>query len=105
MELILVAEELSTNIEKYADLPKNSELRVALELSPTSVAMEFSDDGRQFNPLTESKRSHLGADIESAEIGGLGVHLITQLTDEQSYRYEGGRNCLRVEKLIGPGQP
>ncbi len=60
--------------------------------------MEFSDEGRQFNPLTESKRSHLGADIDSAEIGGLGVHLITQLTDEQSYRREGERNYLLVRK-------
>ena len=42
-------------------------------------------------------------DIESAEIGGLGVHLIPQLTDEQSYRRDNGYNRLRVSKRLGEG--
>jgi sigma-B regulation protein RsbU (phosphoserine phosphatase) len=101
--LVLVVEELSTNIEKYAALPENSELGVDVSISAAEISMEFSDQGKPFNPLTESKRSHLGADIESAEIGGLGVHLITQLTDKQSYRYEGGYNRLRIGINLDPG--
>ena len=103
MELVLVAEEITTNIEKYADLAENAVLAVALDLSQAGVSMEFADAGKPFNPLAESKRSQLGMDIESAEIGGLGLHLITQLTDEQSYRRDNGYNRLRVSKRLGEG--
>jgi sigma-B regulation protein RsbU (phosphoserine phosphatase) len=100
VETVLVAEEISTNIEKYGELPAGSEVLLDLSISASTLAMEFSDRGVAFDPLRDGKRSELGADIESAEIGGLGVHLITQLTDEQSYRHEGGRNILRVVKLL-----
>jgi sigma-B regulation protein RsbU (phosphoserine phosphatase) len=104
MELVLVAEEVSTNIDKYAELPEGSEVALQVWVTADEVTLEFSDPGRPFDPLAESKRSHLGADIESAEIGGLGVHLIAQLTDQQSYRYEDGRNYLRVSKRLGSGE-
>jgi sigma-B regulation protein RsbU (phosphoserine phosphatase) len=100
VETVLVAEEISTNIEKYGELPAGSEVLLDLSISASTLAMEFSDRGVAFDPLRDGKRSELGADIESAEIGGLGVHLITQLTDEQSYRHEGGGNILRVVKLL-----
>jgi sigma-B regulation protein RsbU (phosphoserine phosphatase) len=98
MELVLVAEEICTNIEKYAELPSDSAITVSLQDSGTALGIEFASPGKAFNPLEDARRSPLGADIESAEIGGLGVHLITQLTDQQSYRHEGGYNILRVEK-------
>ena len=103
LELVLVAEELSTNIEKYAELPDASTVTLELIMASDEISMEFSDPGRPFNPLKEATRSRLGTDIESAEIGGLGVHLITQLTDTQSYRHEDGRNYLRVTKRLQHG--
>ena len=103
MELVLVAEEVTTNIEKYAELPDDAALAIAIDRSPSGVAIEFADSGKPFNPLAEGKRSQLGMDIESAEIGGLGVHLIVQLTDEQDYRRDGDRNCLRVRKRLEAG--
>jgi sigma-B regulation protein RsbU (phosphoserine phosphatase) len=98
LEVVLVAEEISTNIEKYAGVPPGSPVTLAVDLSPDEISLEFSDQGMPFNPLKESERSLLGADIDAAEIGGLGVHLITKLTDEQRYRRQGGRNYLRVCK-------
>ncbi len=62
--------------------------------------MQLSDPGIAFNPLVEARRSELGADIESAEIGGLGVHLITSFTDRQEYRRVDDRNVLRVTRLL-----
>ena len=98
MELVLVTEEVCTNIEKYGEVPPDSLITVSLTASSEAVAIEFASAGKAFNPLEDARRSPLGADIDSAEIGGLGVHLITQLTDHQSYRHEGGYNILRVEK-------
>jgi sigma-B regulation protein RsbU (phosphoserine phosphatase) len=100
MEVVLVAEEIVSNIEKYSEIPENSEVIVQLDRIGSSLTMEFSDQGRAFNPLHESHRSTLGAEIESAEIGGLGVHLAVKLSDEQHYLHDGKRNILRIVKAL-----
>ena len=100
MELLLVAEEIVTNVDKYADLPPAGVIEVVVEKTDKRVHLEVRDEGTAFNPLEQGHRSTLGADIESAEIGGLGVHLVTQLTDQQDYRRENGQNVLRVIKFL-----
>lgn len=100
MEFDLVAEEIVTNVQKYAGLEAGELLGLTVTVTAGSLALEARDQGKPFNPLEDGHRSELGADIDSAEIGGLGVHLITQLTDRQSYRRENGYNILRVEKGI-----
>lgn len=100
MEFDLVAEEIVTNVQKYAGLEAGELLGLTVTVTAGSLALEARDQGKPFNPFEDGHRSELGADIDSAEIGGLGVHLITQLTDRQSYRRENGYNILRVEKGI-----
>lgn len=99
-EVQLVAEELVTNIDKYAQLRADDEIELEIGLTETHLSLQVSDTGLAFNPLLESKQSPLGEDIDSATIGGLGVHLIVQLTDQQSYHRTEGRNILRVVKLL-----
>ena len=103
MEFNLVAEELATNVQKYAGLEPGQTLQISCGLEGGLLWLETCDPGAAFDPLREGQRSTLGADIDSAEIGGLGVHLVTQLTDRQSYRREDGFNVLRVEKDL-PGR-
>ncbi len=100
MELTLVLEELVTNVRKYSGLDESESLEVQLGLADASITIQVSDGGKAFNPLVDGHRSQLGADIETAEVGGLGVHLITQLTDEQTYRREAEKNVLQVRKLL-----
>lgn len=104
MEIYLVAEELVSNVQKYAGLEPDDELELVMSLADQTLVVEVRDRGQAFNPLHDGHRSTLGADIESAEIGGLGVHLITQLTDKQSYRRENETNVLRVEKNLSAAQ-
>ena len=100
MEMVLIAEEIVTNIEKYGEIPDNSDVLVQLDRIGSSLTMEFNDQGKAYNPLHEGHRSTLGADIESAEIGGLGVHLIVKLSDEQHYLHDGKSNILRIVKSL-----
>ena len=104
LELSLVTEEILTNIEKYSGLPSGAQVSLSLVSTADALALETRDKGIAFNPLTDSHRSPLGADIESAEIGGLGVHLITQFTDQQTYRRFEGSNILRVTKVLHSDQ-
>ena len=77
-------------------------LKVAsvVSISASAVSLEIRDAGAPFDPLTEGQRAELGADIDHARVGGLGVHLITQLTDTQSYRREDNQNVLTVTRSI-----
>jgi sigma-B regulation protein RsbU (phosphoserine phosphatase) len=99
-ELTLVCEEIVTNIENHGQLAADAVVEFSLDVRADSIAMQLSDPGIAFNPLVEARRSELGADIESAEIGGLGVHLITSFTDRQEYRRVDDRNVLRVTRLL-----
>ena len=100
MELTLVSEEIVTNIDKYSKLTGNSEIEVSLAVGASEIRLEFTDEGIAFNPLEQAQSAVLGADIESAEIGGLGVHLIKELTDTQQYHRREGRNILRITKAM-----
>jgi phosphoserine phosphatase RsbU/P len=98
MEIELIAEEVATNVMKYSGLEANDTLNLSLSHNQQLLVLEVRDAGQPFDPLRQANRSVLGADIESAEIGGLGVHLLTQLSDRQSYRWDGRCNILRIEK-------
>ena len=99
-ELKLVAEEVLTNILKYGQLDAESEIEVRLEQGGGQLTLQFCDAGIPFDPLAQAQRSELGTETESAAIGGLGVHLLEALTDEQLYSYRDGRNQLRLTKLL-----
>jgi len=99
-EMQLVAEEVVTNVFKYGQLPASEGVLLELEITDRQLQMTFRDAGVPFDPLAEAKRSSLGDDIDSAAIGGLGVHLLEGLTDEQQYRREGQENCLQLIKHL-----
>jgi anti-sigma regulatory factor (Ser/Thr protein kinase) len=98
--MLLVAEEVVSNADKYAGLAADAVITVTVEADCLQVALEVRDAGLAFNPLLEAQQSALGTAIEDAAVGGLGVHLITALTDHQSYHRLDGCNILRVIKLL-----
>jgi anti-anti-sigma factor len=97
-ELQLVAEEIASNVAQYAGLEAGDSLELELVYRGAELALEVRDGGFAFNPLENAGRSALGRGSDSAEIGGLGVHLLTLLTDRQEYRRDGNYNVLRVVK-------
>ena len=100
MELVLVGEEIVTNIDRHSGLPEDGEIEISVQRTGHDIQLEFKDAGVAFNPLTDVKSPPLGAGIESAEIGGLGVHLIIAMTSQQHYRRHAQRNILRVSRTL-----
>jgi sigma-B regulation protein RsbU (phosphoserine phosphatase) len=95
-ELRLIAEEMVCNVRDHAGLGPGDELALSLERFDNRVEFSCSDPGNAFDPLDDRHGATLGASIDEAEIGGLGIHLIRQLSDAQSYQRSEGRNILRV---------
>ncbi|MEM1403813.1 MAG: SpoIIE family protein phosphatase [Pseudomonadota bacterium] len=103
-DLLLVLEEVTCNIRDHAGLGADAQIALSLERFEDRVELECIDAGVPFDPLTGAHGAELGATTEDAEIGGLGVHLITRLTNRQFYRRESGRNILRMRLALPEDQ-
>jgi len=91
---LLALEEIVTNIVKYAYTDAGvHEIRFAARLTEEHVVLNFSDDGRAFDPLA-APPPDLEQELEERPIGGLGIHLVRQLAARLDYERTGGRNEL-----------
>jgi serine/threonine-protein kinase RsbW len=101
LDVRLVAEEVLTNVVKYAHGGTKERLvELRLSASQESVRMEFRDEGAPFNPL-DAPLPDLKRRPEERGIGGLGVHLVKSLVDDASYSREGSVNILVLIKRVG----
>lgn len=92
----LIVEEVFVNIVKYS---KADFIKVNVEYKNETLIMEFIDNGIEFNPLLKEKHD-LPKDIDEAQIGGLGIFLTKQISDELYYNYIDGENHLKIIKKV-----
>ncbi len=92
-KLHLILEELGLNAMTYGGA---SSVRIIISEAADMVTIEISDDGGAFNPLNDAPQPDVNAALEDRSIGGLGIHLVRTLTNDLSYRREGGRNHLTL---------
>ncbi len=92
-KLHLILEELGLNAMTYGGA---SSVRIIISAEADRVTIEISDDGGAFDPLNDAPQPDVDAALEERSIGGLGIHLVRTLTNDLSYRREGGRNNLTL---------
>jgi anti-sigma regulatory factor (Ser/Thr protein kinase) len=86
----LVIDEILTNVATHGGCP-DAPATVALEVQPDRISGEIGDFGKPFDPRT-GPAPDFGAPLEERRIGGLGLHLVRQLTSVLEYRSDGKRN-------------
>ena len=100
LDLRLVAEEVLTNIAHHAhDDAEQHWIRIRLTLIADELTLEFTDDGRPFDPLASTPRVRPARSGERA-IGGLGIHLTLALVDAAEYARRGSENVLTLRKRL-----
>ena len=99
-DLRLVAEEVFLNIVSYSGLSEQDCVQVVLGRDASRVVLEFVDRGRPWNPLEQAPEVTLGQSTDDATIGGLGVFLVHDLTDDRLYRRDDGANRFCVLKNL-----
>jgi anti-sigma regulatory factor (Ser/Thr protein kinase) len=95
-----VAEEVLTNVANHGDAVAAREARIGLSLGFGEVSLQFTDEGRPFDPLA-APPPDLEAPAAERPIGGLGIHLVRSLVDAIAYARVGSQNVLTVRKRVG----
>ena len=97
--LNLVLEELATNIVSYGGWEgrRNPEISITIRPMQKEVIMTVTDDGNPFNPVDDAPPPPVPTKpTDLPPIGGLGIHLVKELTKGIRYRRVNGRNEVTV---------
>lgn len=91
MRLALVAEELAANVAHHAA----GATFFRLEAMPRAGGLDiaFTDDGPSYDPLARAAPD-TAAPMEERDPGGLGIHLVKEMTVGARHSREGGVNRL-----------
>ena len=85
MQMQLMVEELVVNALTYGVVGQpNGWVRIIVRTSEQALELELTDNGIAFDPLGADVPD-LDLDLESREIGGLGVHFVRQMADTARY--------------------
>lgn len=95
-DLRLVLEEAFVNIVNYA-YPSDKDHNITIEFNNNadSISITFIDAGIAFNPLTDC---HTDIETDDHCEGGMGIHIIKSLTDQQEYDRIERHNVFTVTK-------
>ena len=97
----LAIEELVTNCIKYGYEDAGEHIiEIKLRISGNELALTVTDDGHPFNPL-ELPAPDTQLPVQDRPIGGLGIHLLRQMSDRMEYVRADGRNRITLRKSMG----
>ncbi|MBI2470807.1 MAG: ATP-binding protein [Planctomycetes bacterium] len=96
--LNLSLDEIITNVIYYGYNDANEhQIIIRILLKDEELTVEVEDDGKPFNPL-EAEKPDLEKPLEERQVGGLGIHLVTNLMDTLEYKRQEGKNLLVMKK-------
>lgn len=97
LRLTLIVEELFTNtvMHGYGE-ESDAPIYITLSIDGDAIGLLYEDAASRYDPLSRlsASPSDLAAPVESRPIGGLGIHLVRELTESARYVHEYGRNRL-----------
>ena len=105
MQMNLAIEEAVVNVMNYA-YPKGTkgDIHILAEANDQRLKFVISDSGMPFDPTTR-KEVDTTLSAEERPIGGLGIHLITQLMDSINYERRNNMNVLTLRKKLVAAAP
>lgn len=104
-ELNLILEEVLANVISYAyGDNRRHEIVVRADLGDGELVIEVEDDGRPFNPL-QIPPPDLDRPLRERNVGGLGLHLVRELTSSIEYSRREEKNHLVMRKKAEKSEP
>jgi len=101
-ELNLILDELITNTINYGYIDNEIHMiDIFMDIENDNVIIKIIDDAKEFNPLSKDE-VNTDKELEQRQIGGLGIHIVKQKTDDIYYERSGDRNILKLVKSLTP---
>ena len=94
----LILEEMITNIIKYGynDNDKHK-IEVNINVTAKYIRIRIIDDGKEFNPVL-SPTPNTDIPIEEMKIGGLGIYIVKNISDNNiKYKRHKNKNIYRIK--------
>jgi anti-sigma regulatory factor (Ser/Thr protein kinase) len=99
-DITLILDEIITNIVNYAyPDDKEHELSVDIDKIGVHITLRLVDSGIAFDPLTQADPD-VDSSLEERKIGGLGIFIAKQLSDDLKYSRVNGQNQLDIRIAI-----
>ena len=101
-QIKIIVDEIFTNISSYAytsDYSNSKNMKLTIDQNPDEILLRFEDSGVPYNPLL-SKTPNITLSVEERNIGGLGLFLAKNMSDNIDYKYEHGKNILTIIKKV-----
>ena len=89
----LCAEEIFINIALYAYPERTGKVEVSIEKNDNKIRLKFIDTGFAYNPLTKPDPD-INLPPEKRQLGGLGIYMVKQVTENVSYERNVNKNVL-----------
>ena len=98
----LTVEELVTNCIKYGYAGMDTTdkgIDVTISITAGELTIILADDAAPFDPLAQAAPD-LSLPIEERPIGGLGIHMLRQMSSRFGYAFTDGRNIVTITKQL-----
>ncbi len=92
--MLIAVGEAFANIASYA-YERGGMVMIESKTDDKYYMLVFKDRGKRFNPLTHGDPD-ITQSAEERNIGGLGIYMIKQMTDDCKYEYSEGCNILTL---------
>ena len=98
-KLRLAMEEILVNTVSYSFQNKEPhDIHIKVNYYFDRVVVQFTDDGKEFNPLTIPDPQDIP--LEERKPGGVGIYLVKTMMDTFEYQRHNGKNILTILKKI-----
>ena len=99
MQITVAVEELFVNIAHYAYPGESGSMKLGIEVDNGTATLQFVDYGVPFDPMQKDDPD-VTLDVESRDVGGLGIFMVKKTMDHVQYERKGNQNVLTITKEI-----
>lgn len=103
-DFCIVLDELLSNVVKYGFAARGGTISLSLSLEGDDLNATIVDDAPRFNVI-EAPTPQTELVAADRPIGGLGIHIVRQMSDEIRYEWSGGANRVFIRKRVRHRNP
>lgn len=94
-EIQIMLDELVSNIIYYGYKDKDEDIFVQIAKNKKEVTISLFDQGVEFNPFEKESQ-----ESDGSKVGGLGIHIVNNLSSSRSYKRVNDTNIIVISKTI-----